>query len=64
MTVPAFVSEKYLERKDYKGAIATFKAFVAANPDHPRAAESLLAIANCQIELKDTKSASSETSFP
>ena len=44
-------------KRDYKGAIATFKAFVAANPDHPRAAESLLAIANCQIELKDTKSA-------
>ncbi len=44
-------------KRDYKGAIATFKSFVAANPDHPRAAESLLAIANCQIELKDTKSA-------
>ncbi|WP_245643471.1 tol-pal system protein YbgF [Roseateles chitosanitabidus] len=44
-------------KRDYKGAIATFKAFVAANPDHPRAAESLLAIANCQIELKDNKSA-------
>lgn len=44
-------------KRDYKGAIATFKAFVAANPEHPRAAESLLAIANCQIELKDTKSA-------
>ena len=44
-------------KRDYKGAIATFKSFVAANPEHPRAAESLLAIANCQIELKDTKSA-------
>jgi tol-pal system protein YbgF len=44
-------------QRDYKGAIATFKAFIAANPDHPRAAEALLAMANCQIELKDTKTA-------
>ena len=26
-------------------------------PDHPRAPEALLAIANCQIELKDSKGA-------
>jgi len=44
-------------RRDYKGAIATFKAFISGNPEHPRAAEALLALANCQIELKDTKSA-------
>lgn len=43
--------------RDYKGAIATFKGFIAGNPDHPRAAEALLALANCQIELKDSKSA-------
>jgi tol-pal system protein YbgF len=44
-------------KRDYKDAIATFKAFIAGNPEHPRAAEALLALANCQIELKDNKSA-------
>ncbi|MDG0853586.1 tol-pal system protein YbgF [Roseateles puraquae] len=44
-------------KRDYKDAIATFKGFIAGNPDHPRAAEALLALANCQIELKDNKSA-------
>ena len=39
-----------------KDAIATFKAFIAGNPEHPRA-EALLALANCQIELKDNKTA-------
>lgn len=44
-------------KRDYKDAIATFKAFIAGNPEHPRAGEALLALANCQIELKDNKSA-------
>lgn len=44
-------------KRDYKDAIATFKGFISGNPDHPRAAEALLALANCQIELKDNKSA-------
>lgn len=44
-------------KRDYKDAIATFKAFVSANADHPRAPEALLALANCQIELKDNRSA-------
>jgi len=44
-------------KRDYKDAIATFKAFIAGNPDHPRAAEALLALANCQAELKDNKAA-------
>ena len=43
--------------RDFKGAIVTFRAFIAAAPDHPRAAEADLAIANCQIELKDIKGA-------
>ena len=43
--------------RDFKGAIVTFRAFVAAAPDHPRAPEADLAIANCQIELKDLKGA-------
>lgn len=44
-------------QRDYKGSLATFKAFLAAAPDHPRAAEAMLAIANCQAELKDAKGA-------
>jgi tol-pal system protein YbgF len=44
-------------KRDYKDAIATFKAFIAGNADHPRAGEALLALANCQIELKDNKGA-------
>ncbi len=44
-------------KRDYKEAIATFRAFILANPDHPRAAEGLLALANCQIELKEAKAA-------
>jgi len=44
-------------KRDYKDAIATFKSFIASNPEHPRAAEALLALANCQIELKELKSA-------
>ena len=44
-------------KRDYKDAISTFKAFIAGNADHPRAGEALLALANCQIELKDNKGA-------
>lgn len=44
-------------KRDYKEAIATFKAFIAGNPAHPRAAEAMLALANCQIELKEVKGA-------
>ena len=44
-------------KRDYKDAIASFRALVSGAPDHPRAPEALLSIANCQIELKDTKSA-------
>ncbi|MBN8505227.1 MAG: tol-pal system protein YbgF [Burkholderiales bacterium] len=44
-------------QRQYKEAIATFRAFQAAAPQHPRVPEALLAIANCQIESKDTKAA-------
>ena len=44
-------------KRDYRDAIATFRAFVAAAPDHPRAPEALLALANTQAELKDPRSA-------
>ena len=44
-------------KRDYKEAIAVFKALVAASPDHPRAPEALLALANCQFEIKDNRGA-------
>jgi tol-pal system protein YbgF len=44
-------------KRDYKEAITTFRAFVAAAPGHPRAPEALLALANSQAETKDTRAA-------
>jgi tol-pal system protein YbgF len=44
-------------KRDYKDAIATFRAFVAGAPEHPRAPEAMLALANTQAELKDTRGA-------
>ena len=44
-------------KREYKEAIATFRAFVAGAPDHPRVPEALLAVANCQAEMKDSKGA-------
>ncbi|MDI9330093.1 MAG: tol-pal system protein YbgF [Alphaproteobacteria bacterium] len=43
--------------RDYKSAISSFWQLIQFAPDHPRAPESWLAIANCQIEMKDTKAA-------
>ncbi len=43
--------------RDYRGAIANFRALIAQTPDHPRAPEAVLSIANCQIELKDNAGA-------
>jgi tol-pal system protein YbgF len=40
--------------RNYKEAIATFRALLAAAPRHAKAPEAMLSIANCQIELKDT----------
>ena len=44
-------------QKNYKDAIVAFRAVVTASPNHPRAPEALLAVANCQIEMKDNRSA-------
>ena len=43
--------------RDYRGAIANFRTLLAQAPDHPRAAEAMLSVANCQIELKDNAGA-------
>ncbi|MDE2372325.1 MAG: tol-pal system protein YbgF [Burkholderiales bacterium] len=42
---------------NYKDAIAAYRAFVNQSPDHPRAPEALLALANSQAETKDTRGA-------
>jgi tol-pal system protein YbgF len=43
--------------REYRDAITSFRSLVSTAPDHLRAPESLLAIANCQMELKDNKAA-------
>ncbi len=43
--------------RDYKEAIANFRQLISIAPDHVRAPEAVLSIANCQIELKDTRAA-------
>jgi tol-pal system protein YbgF len=43
--------------RQYKDAIASFRTLVTGSPEDSKAPEALLAIANCQAELKDAKSA-------
>ena len=43
--------------RQYKDAIGSFRSLVSANPESPKAPEAMLAIANCQAELKDVKGA-------
>ena len=43
--------------RDYKEAITNFRALIAKSSDHMRAPEAVLSVANCQLELKDTKGA-------
>lgn len=43
--------------RDYNAAIANFKTLLATAPNHARAPEAALSIANCQLELKEVKGA-------
>lgn len=43
--------------RDYKEAIINFRSMISKNPDHVRAPEAMLSIANCQLEMKDSKNA-------
>lgn len=43
--------------RNYKDALTNFRALVARDPEHMRAPEAVLSIANCQTELKDTRGA-------
>jgi tol-pal system protein YbgF len=44
-------------QKNYKEAINAFRSMLGTAPAHPRAPEALLAIASCQIEMKDNRAA-------
>ena len=44
-------------KRDYKAAIDAFRSFVSGAPEHPRAPEALLALANSQAETKDNRGA-------
>ena len=44
-------------KRDYKAAIAVFRALVNEASDHPKAPEALLALANSQAEMKDPRAA-------
>lgn len=43
--------------RDYTAAIGAFRLVVDGAPEHPRAPEALLSVANCQVELKDAAGA-------
>jgi len=43
--------------REYKDAIANFKLLISIDAKHPRAAEAMLSISNCQLDMKDTKAA-------
>ena len=43
--------------RQFKEAMVSFRTLVTGAPEHPKAPEALLAIANIQVELKDPKTA-------
>ncbi|MDA7418183.1 tol-pal system protein YbgF [Xenophilus arseniciresistens] len=43
--------------RNYSEAIANFRSMLSVAPSHAKAPEAVLSIANCQIELKDTRAA-------
>ncbi|ART48579.1 tol-pal system protein YbgF [Acidovorax carolinensis] len=43
--------------REYKDAIGNFRLLLSGSPGHARAPEAALSIANCQIELKETRAA-------
>ncbi len=43
--------------RNYNEAIANFRSMLSLAPDHAKAPEAVLSIANCQLELKDTRAA-------
>lgn len=52
-----WLGNAYYGQRDYKQSITVFRSLLAASPQHARAPEALLSIANCHTELKETKAA-------
>ena len=52
-----WLGNAHYANRDYQPAIVAFRALIARDPEHQRAPEALLSIANCQVELKDTRGA-------
>jgi len=43
--------------RDYNNAIKNFNTLLSKSPNHMRAADAMLSVANCQLDLKDIKAA-------
>ena len=43
--------------RDYTAAMVNFRTLIANAPDHQRTPEAVLSVANCQLELKDSRGA-------
>lgn len=43
--------------RNYKEAMDNFRVLIAKDPEHVRTPEAVLSVANCQLELKDSKGA-------
>ncbi len=44
-------------KRDYREAMTMFRTLIGNSPDHPNVPEAMLSVANCQLELRDTKGA-------
>lgn len=56
-SVRFWVGNAHYGQRDYKDAIASFRSFIAGAPTHTRVPEALLAVANCQAEMRDKTAA-------
>jgi len=52
-----WIGNAHYGKRDYKEAIAAYRAFATAAPEHARAPEALLSLANSQAEMKDPRGA-------
>jgi tol-pal system protein YbgF len=56
-SVRFWLGNAYYGKREYKEAIAVFRAFITGAPEHSRVPEAMLAVANTQAEMKDSKGA-------
>jgi len=52
-----WLGNAHYARRDCKQAMVSFRALVSSSPEHLRAPEALLSVANCQSEMKDPRAA-------